>query len=84
MTAYTASPGPFKAGEANPEATLEWFEDYLEMMVRVFRVSRRIHPTTGANIEFDDAEKKDMLIVEVGQDMNDLFKHVGKVEPGDT
>ena len=66
MTAYTASPGPFKAREADPEATLEGFEDYLEMMVRVSRLSRRIHPTTGAKIEFDDAEKKDMLIVEVG------------------
>ena len=51
MTAYTASPGPFKAREADPEATLEGFEDYLEMMVRVFRLSRRIHPTTGAKIE---------------------------------
>ena len=58
MTAYTASPGPFKAREADQEATLEGFEDNLEMMVRVFRLSRRTHPTAGAKIEFDDAEKK--------------------------
>ena len=29
MSSYTASPGPFKAREADPEATLEVFEDYL-------------------------------------------------------
>ena len=63
---------------------MELFEDYLENMVRVFRLSRRIHPTTGAKVEFDDDEKKDMLIVEGGADMNDLFKHVGKVLEGDT
>ena len=63
---------------------MELFEDYLENMVRVFRLSRRIHPTTGAKVEFDDDEKKDMLIVVGGTDMNDLFKHVGKVLEADT
>ena len=81
---YAPSPGPFKAKDADPEATLEIFEDYLENMTRVFMLSRRINPATGAKIEFDDAEKKAMLIVEGGQDMNDLFKHVGKVLPADT
>ena len=84
MATYAPSPGPFKAKDADPEATLEIFEDYLENMTRVFMLSRRINPATGAKIEFDDAEKKAMLIVEGGQDMNDLFKHVGKVLPGDT
>ena len=84
MSTYAFSPGLFKAKDADPESTLELFEDYLENMVRVFRLSRRIHPTTGAKVEFDDDEKKDMLIVEGGADMNDLFKHVGKVLEGDT
>ena len=84
MAMYAPSPGPFKAKDADPEATLEMFEDYLENMTRVFMLSRRINPATGAKIEFDDAEKKAMLIVEGGQDMNDLFKHVGKVLTADT
>ena len=84
MSTYAFSPGLFKAKDADPESTLELFEDYLENMVRVFRLSRRIHPTTGAKVEFDDDEKKDMLIVEGGADMNDLFKHVGKVLNEDT
>ena len=83
-TAYAPSPGPFKAKDADPEATLEIFEDYLETMVRVFRLSRRINPATGQKMDFDDDEKKDMLIVEGGQDMSDLFKHVGKVAAADT
>ena len=47
-------------------------------MVRFFRL------TTGAKIEFDDAKKKDMLIVEEGHAMNNLFKHVGKVDANNT
>ena len=84
MTSYAPSPGPFKAKDAEPEATLELFNDYLETMQMVFRLSRRIHPVTGAKIDFDDDEKKDMLKVEGGNDMKDLFKHVGKVLAGDT
>ena len=83
-SAYAPSPGPFKAKDADPEATLEIFEDYLETMVRVFRLSRRINPATGQKVDFDDDEKKDLLIVEGGQDMSDLFKHVGRVAAGDT
>ena len=82
-SAYAPSPGPFKSKDADPEATLELFEDYLETMERVFRLSRRINPATGQRIDFDNDEKKDMIIVEGGQDMGDLFKHVGKVAAGD-
>ena len=80
MSTYAFSPGVFKAKDADPESTLELFEDYLENMVRVFRLSRRIHPTTRAKVEFDDDEKKDMLIVEGGADMNDLFKEATRCE----
>ena len=46
--------------------------------------TRRIHPTTGAKIEYDDAEKKDLILVEGGEDMQNLFKHVGLVVDTDT
>ena len=59
MAGHAVSPGIFKSKDAEPEATLELFSDYCETMERVFRLRRRIHPTTGARIEFDDAEKKD-------------------------
>ena len=84
MAGYCPKPGVFKAKEAEPEATLEIFGDYLETMDRVFRLSRRINPATGQRIEFDDQEKKDMLLIEGGDDMVDLFKHVGKVTDTDT
>ena len=78
------SPGLFKAKDAEPEATLERFSDYCETMERVFRLRRRIHPTTGARIDFDDTEKKDLILVEGGEDMLTLFKHVGQVQEDDT
>ena len=58
--------------------------DYCDTMERVFRLRRRIHPATGDKINFDDAEKKDLIIVEGGEDMQNLFKHVGKVLEEDT
>ena len=64
-------------GDAEPEQTLERFEKYLVGMERVFRLNRRAHPVTGARIDFDDAEKKDILQLEGGDDMADLFRHVG-------
>ena len=64
MASHNVSPGLFKSKDAEPEATLELFEDYCETMERVFRLTRRIHPTSGARIDFDDAEKKDLIQVE--------------------
>ena len=84
MAGHNVSPGVFKSKDAEPEATLELFEDYLKVMERVFRLSRRIHPTTGAKIAFDDAEKKDLIVVEGGEDMANLFEHTGKVLDTDT
>ena len=84
MAAHSVSPGLFKSKDAEPEATLELFDDYCENMERVFRLTRRIHPTSGAKIDYDDAEKKDLILVEGGEDMQNLFKHVGLVEDEDT
>ena len=84
MAGYAVSPGLFKSKDAEPEATLELFTDYCDTMERVFRLRRRIHPATGDKINFDDAEKKDLIIVEGGENMQNLFKHVEKVLEEDT
>ena len=51
----------FKRKDDEPEVTLELFSDYLDTMEMVFRLSRRINPTTGAKIDFYDVKKKDMM-----------------------
>ena len=38
MATYMPSPGPFKGADADPEATLELFGDYLDKMEKVFRL----------------------------------------------
>ena len=47
MATYMPSPGQFKGADADPEATLELFTDYLEKMEKVFRLSRAYNPVTG-------------------------------------
>ena len=83
MGTYTPSPGPFKPKDADPEATLERFVDYVEQMELVFMIARKLHPVTGAKMEFDSAEKKAMLKIEGGADMVQLLKKY-KVEEVDT
>ena len=51
---FQFSPGEFKVKEADLEQTLERFELYLEAMQKVFRLNRRVNPTTGAKVEFDN------------------------------
>ena len=36
MATYMPSPGQFRGADADPEATLELFTDYLEKMEKVF------------------------------------------------
>ena len=81
---FQFSPGQFTVKDADPEQTLESFELYLEAMQKAFRLNRRVNPTTGSKVEFDDQDKKDIIQLEGGHDMVDLFKHVGKVQEGDT
>ena len=57
---------------------------YLEAIQKAFRLNRRVNPTTGLKVEFDDQDKKDIIQLEGGHDMVDLFKHVGKVQELDT
>ena len=82
-TNFQFSPGQFRGKEADPEQTLERFERYLENMDRVFRINRPRRPN-GTRIEFDDGDKKDIIQIEGGSEMQDLFKHVGKVMESDT
>ena len=71
---FQFSPGVFKVKDADPEETLERFELYLEAMQKAFRLNRRVNPTTGTKVEFDYQDKKDIIQLEGGHDMVDLFK----------
>ena len=84
MSTLQFSPGGFKAKTAEPEATLEIFDKYEIQMQRVFRLNRRTNPVTGDRVDFTDTEKKDIMLLEGGVDMEDLFKHVGKVQEDDS
>ena len=80
---FQFSPGQFKGKDVDLEQTLERFKRYLENMDRMFRINR-LRRATGERIEFEDSDKKDILQIEGGPDMQDLFKHVGKVADSDT
>ena len=84
MASYMPSPGPFKGRDAEPEETLERFNDYMKTMEMVFSLSKRINPATGDEIEWSDMQKKNILQVEGGPEMRNLFEHVGKVQEGDS
>ena len=84
MATYMPSPGEFRGADADLEATLELFDDYLEKMEKVYRLSRTYNPVTGEKVDWTSEEKKDLLLVEGGNEVSDLFKYVGKVLPGDT
>ena len=84
MATYMPSPGQFRGADADPEATLELFTDYLEKMDKVFMVSRGYNPATGNKVDWTSDEKKAILHVEGGNKVAELFKYVGKVLPEDT
>ena len=84
MATYMPSPGQFRGADADPEATLELFTDYLEKMEKVFMISRNYNPATGVKVDWTSDEKKAILQVDGGDEIGDLFKYVGKVLPGDT
>ena len=83
MAGYSVNPGPFKVITADPEGTLERLEDYCRTMEMVFRLSRRV-TSIGTKVDFDDSEKKDMIQIEGGEDMMQLFRFVGKVQEADS
>ena len=65
---FQFSPGEFKVKDADPEQTLERFQLYLEAISKAFRLNRRVNPTTGLKVEFDDQDKKDIIQLEGGLD----------------
>ena len=66
MATYMPCPGPFKGADTDPEATLELFDDYLEKMEKVYRLSRGYNPVTGVKVDWSSEEKKDLLLVKAG------------------
>ena len=77
---FQFSPGVFTVKDADPEETLERFEQYVKAMRMAFGLNSRVDPTTDAKVEFDDTDKKNIIQLEGGHDMMDLFEHVGKVK----
>ena len=72
---FQFSVAAFKGKEANPEVMRERLDKYLENMDRIFLLNRRFPPLTGNKVDFDDEEKKNILCVEGGAEIQDLFKH---------
>ena len=75
-------PGVFKCLDANPGGTLELFNKYTERMSLVFELAFR--KADGTPYEPSDREKMVLLLFRGGDDMKDLFQHVGAVETKDT
>jgi len=78
MATYMPSPGQFRGADADPEATLELFTNYLEKMDKVFMVSRGYNPATGNKVDWTSDEKKAILHVEGGKEVAELFKYVSE------
>ena len=76
--------GAFKGKEADPEMTRERLDRYLENIERLFILNRRINPQSGLTVEFTDEEKKNILCMEGGIEMQDMFKHEDKVQNNDS
>ena len=82
MASLNLDPGNFKAIDANPGGTLELFNKYVERMRLIFDLAFR--KADGTPYEPTDKEKKAMLLFRGGDDMRDLFHHVGKIVEADT
>ena len=75
---FQFSPGVFTVRDADPEQTLERFEQYVESMQMAFGLNRRINPTTGAKMDFDDRDKKDIIRLECVEKWLDSGEKLGK------
>ena len=82
MASMYFDPGAFKCLDANPGGTLELFNKYTGRMSLVLELAFR--KADGNPYEPSDKEKKAMLLFRGGDDMKDLFQHVGAVETKDT
>ena len=82
MASMNFDPGLFRALDANPGGTLEAFNKYEERMKLVFELAFR--KADGTPYTPSDKEKKAMLLFRGGDDMRDLFDHVGHIDTEDT
>ena len=73
---------PFLSSDADPGGTLSRFTRYVERMQQLFQLVFR--KGDGSPYSPSDAEKKAMLLFRGGDDMQNLFDHVGKVVEGDS
>ena len=80
------SPGTFKALDANPGGTLELFDKYVQHIKLILEVTFELtfQKADGTPYATSDKEKKAMLLFRGGDDMKDLFEHVGAVTDIDT
>ena len=79
MASMNFGPRVFKCSDANPIGTLEL---YIERMSLVFKLA--FCKADGTPYESSDKDKKAMLPFPGGDNMKDLFQHVGAVETKDT
>ena len=77
MASLHLDPGTFKALDANPGETLELFNKYVDPIKLVFDLAFR--KADGTPYQPTDREKKAILLFRGGDDMKDLFQHVGGV-----
>ena len=82
MAGMNFDPGLFKSLDANPGGTLELFEKYIERMSLIYELAFR--KADGTSYTPNDREKKAMLLFRGGDDMKDLFQHVGIIVDTDT
>jgi len=82
MASLNLDPGEFRALDANPGGTLERFTKYVERVELIFDLAFR--KSDGTPYEPTETEKKAMLLFRGGDDMQDLFKYVGKVTNTDS
>ena len=72
----------FVSSDADPGGTLSRFTRYVERMKQLFQLVFR--KAEGSPYSPSDAEKKAMLLFRGGDDMQNLFDHVGKVVKADS
>ena len=82
MSSLSLDQATFKALDANPEGTLELFDKYIQHIKLIFELA--FLKGDGTHYEPSDKEKKVMLLFRGGDDMKDLFEHVGAVTDTDT
>ena len=73
---FSLDPGTFKAVDANPGVTLALFDKYVQHIKLIFEFA--FWKADRTPYAPSDKEKKAMLLFR-GDDMKDLFEHVGAV-----